>query len=230
LATVFDLVLRVLHPMIPFITEELWQRLPRLAGEPTSLMTASWPMLEGQGATRTMAGPVRAAGMILADPRVIEASRDTDRLIEVVTCQRMLKAESKISPAQPVDVVVRSSDGEVTASLARIRESAQFVGRMKSLVVLEPGAALPKQCSVSVVGGVEVALPLAGLVDIDEERARLRKDIDKKKKELTGLDNKLANAKFLERAPADVVAKEQARQAELRDDIDKQQALLDRLS
>jgi valyl-tRNA synthetase len=58
----------------------------------------------------------------------------------------------------------------------------------------------------------------------------LRKDIDKKKKELTGLDNKLANAKFLERAPADVVAKEQARQAELRDDIDKQQALLDRLS
>jgi valyl-tRNA synthetase len=230
LATVFDLVLRVMHPMIPFITEELWQRLPKLAGEPTSLMSASWPMVEGQGATRTMAGPVRAAGMILADPRVTQASRDIDRLIEVVTCQRMLKAESKISPAQPVDVVVRSSDGEVTASLARIRESAQFVGRMKSLLVLEPGAALPKQCSVSVVGGVEVALPLAGLVDIDEERARLRKDIDKKKKELTGLDNKLANAKFLERAPADVVAKEQARQAELRDDIDKQQALLDRLS
>jgi valyl-tRNA synthetase len=183
-----------------------------------------------RGESRTMAGPVRAVGAILADPRVTEASRDIDRLIGVVTSQRMLKAESKISPAKPVEVLVRGSDPEVTASLERIRDAAQFVGRMQSLTVLEPGAALPKQCSVTVVSGVEVALPLAGLVDIDEERARLRKDIDKKKKELTGLDNKLANAKFLERAPADVVAKEQARQAELRDDIAKQQALLDRLS
>jgi valyl-tRNA synthetase len=228
LATVFDLVLRVLHPMIPFITEELWQRLPRL--DDGSLMRAVWPIVTGQGERRTMAGPVRAVGTILADARVIEAGRDIERLIDVVTSQRMLKAESKISPAKPVEVLVRSSDPEVAASLARIREAAQFVGRMQSLTVLEPGAELPKQSSVAVVGGVEVALPLAGLVDIDEERARLRKDIDRKKKELTGLDNKLSNAKFLERAPADVVAKEQARQAELRDDIAKQQALLDRLS
>jgi valyl-tRNA synthetase len=233
LATVFDLVLRVLHPMIPFITEELWQRLPTIDGAgrgETSLMRAAWPMVTGEGEGRTMAGPVRAVGAILADPRVTEASRDIERLIGVVTSQRMLKAESKISPAQPVEVLVRSSDPEVTASLERIREAAQFVGRMQSLTVLEPGAEMPKQSSVAVVAGVEVALPLAGLVDIDEERARLRKDIDKKKKELTGLDNKLANAKFLERAPADVVAKEQARQAELRDDITKQQGLLDRLS
>ena len=177
-----------------------------------------------------MAGPVRAVGAILADPRVAEASRDIDRLIEIVTCQRMLKAESKISPAKPVEVLVRGGDPEVTASLHRIRESAQFVGRMQSLTVLEPGATLPKQCSVAVVVGVEVALPLAGLVDIDEERARLRKDIEKQKKELMGLDNKLANAKFLERAPADVVARDRARQAELRDGITKQEALLDRLS
>ncbi len=245
LATVFDLVLRVLHPMIPFITEELWQRLPKIdedslagrapgsgrgRGAKTSLMTAAWPMTTGEGASRTMAGPVRAVGAILADARVTEASRDIDRLIGVVTCQRMLKAESKISPAKPVEVLVRSDDSEVIASLQRIRESAQFVGRMASLTVLEAGATLPKQCSVAVVGGVEVALPLAGLVDINEEKARLRKEIEKQKKELTGLDNKLANAKFLDRAPADVVAREQARQAELRDGIAKQQALLDRLS
>jgi valyl-tRNA synthetase len=234
LATVFDLVLRVLHPMIPFITEELWQRLPKLAGETTSLMSASWPMVAGSGPDRSMAGPVRAVGAILADHRVTEASRDIDRLIDVVTCQRMLKAESKISPAQPVEVVVHSDDPKVTASLLRIREAAQFVGRMKGLTVFQlgdgPATFPPPLSSVAVVGGVEVALPLSGLVDIDEERARLRKDIDKTKKELTGLDNKLANAKFLERAPADVVAKEQARQAELRDNIAKQQALLDRLS
>src|SRR5690606_23954368 len=83
LATVFDLVLRVLHPMIPFITEELWQRLPRVADH-DSLMLAAWPMVEGEGASRTMAGPVRAAGSILADPRVREAEQDIERLIAVV--------------------------------------------------------------------------------------------------------------------------------------------------
>ncbi|WP_052559205.1 valine--tRNA ligase [Enhygromyxa salina] len=229
LATVFDLVLRILHPMVPFISEELWQRLPRVEDAP-SLMNASWPMISGEGSARTMAGPVSAVGSILADPRVTEAERDIERLIAVVTSHRMLKAESKISPAQPVEVQVRSDDPETVASLERIRESAQFVGRMRSLTVLGPDVQLPKQCSVAVTGGVEVGLPLAGLVDLDEERARLGKEIAKKQKELQGIDKKLSNQGFLQRAPAEVVAKEQLRQTELRDNLAKQQALLDRLS
>ena len=101
---------------------------------------------------------------------------------------------------------------------------------MRSLTVLGRDVQLPKQCSVAVAGGVEVGLPLAGLVDLDEERARLGKDIAKKQKELAGIDKKLSNEKFLQRAPAEVVAKEQLRQAELRDNLAKQQGLLDRLS
>ncbi|PRQ09944.1 valine--tRNA ligase [Enhygromyxa salina] len=229
LATVFDLVLRVLHPMVPFITEELWQRLPRVEDAPT-LMSAAWPIVSGEGQQRTMAGPVRAVGSILADPRVAEAERDIERLIAVVTSHRMLKAESKISPAQPVEVQVRSDDPDTLSSLERIREAAQFVGRMRSLTVLGRDLQLPKQCSVDVAAGVEVGLPLAGLVDLDEERARLGKDIAKKQKELAGIDKKLANQGFLQRAPAEVVAKEQLRQTELRDNLAKQQALLDRLS
>lgn len=229
LATVFDLVLRVLHPMIPFITEELWQRLPRVEDAP-SLMSASWPIVTGEGPGRTMAGPVRAVGAILADPRVTQAERDIERLIAVVTSHRMLKAESKISPAQPVEVQVRSDDPEILASLERICEAAQFVGRMRSLTVLGRDVQLPKQCSVVVTGGIEVGLPLEGLVDLDEERARLGKDIAKKQKELVGIDKKLVNQGFLQRAPAEVVAKEQLRQAELRDNLAKQQALLARLS
>ncbi|PRP92458.1 Valine--tRNA ligase [Enhygromyxa salina] len=234
LATVFDLVLRVLHPMIPFITEEIWQRLPKASQPEASgsgtLMMAAWPLSEGEGASRTMAGPVHAVGSILTDARVTEAQRDIERLIAVVTSHRMLKAESKISPAQPVEVLVRSDDPEILASLERIREPASFVGRMQSLTVLGRDASLPKQCSVAVVAGFEVGLPLEGLVDLDEERARLTKDIAKKRKELGGLDKKLANEKFLQRAPAEVVAKERLRQADLRDNLAKQQALLDRLS
>ncbi|MCA9681658.1 MAG: valine--tRNA ligase, partial [Myxococcales bacterium] len=162
LATVFDLVLRVLHPMIPFITEEIWQRLPRPADAGESLMLAAWPMIEqGQG-------PVANAAAILGDARVIEAGQDIDRLIAVVTSHRMLKAETKVSPAQAVDVLVRSDDAEVRASLGRVREAGAFVGRMKSLRVLgeDPSEVLPKACAVTVVAGVEIGLPLAGLVDL----------------------------------------------------------------
>jgi valyl-tRNA synthetase len=228
LATVFDVVLWVLHPMIPFITEELWQRLPRVEDAP-SLMRASWPLVTGEGAARTMAGPVSALGSILADPRVEEAKRDIERLIAVVTSHRMLKAESKISPAQPVEVVVRSDDPETLASLERVREAAQYVGRMRSLTVLGRDEQLPQQCAVAVTAGVEVGLPLAGLVDLDEERARLGKEIARQQKDLDSIDKKLTNQKFLERAPAEVVAKEQLRQVELRDNLAKQQGLLDRL-
>ena len=177
-----------------------------------------------------MDGPVTSAGAILADARVAEAKHDIERLIAVVTTHRMLKAESKISPAKPVAVLVRAGDVELAQSLCRIREAAQFVGRMESLAVVEAPEELPRQASVAVVAGIEIALPLAGLVDLDEERKRLAKEITKKTKELAGLDKKLENASFLERAPEEVVAKERLRQAELRDSLAKQQALLDRLS
>jgi valyl-tRNA synthetase len=209
LATVFDLVLRVLHPMIPFVTEEIWQRLPHVR-DSEHLMTAAWPMDPDL-------------------PRMPEAEQDIERLIAVVTSHRMLKAESKISPAKPVEVLVRAVDPELRASLERTRELAEFVGRMQSLIVLGEDTPLPQQCAVAVVAGVEVGLPLAGLVDLDEERKRLAKEIDKKTKELESLDRKLANEGFLARAPAEVVAKEQLRQTELRDSLAKQQALLDRL-
>ena len=228
LATVFDLVLRVLHPMIPFITEEIWQRLPRVE-DAKSLMVAAWPSVCGEGPERTMAGPVTKVGQLLADPRIAEATADIERLMAVVTNHRMLKAESKISPAKPVEVLVRSDDAASLESLRRVQAATAFVGRMTSLTVIEAGAELPKECSVAVAGSIEVALPLAGLVDLDEERARLAKEIKKKQKDLAGLDKKLANQKFVERAPAEVVAKEKQRQVDLSEALAKQEALLARL-
>ena len=217
LAAVFDMVLRVLHPMIPFITEAIWLRLPRLAGAGESLMVAAWPVVEG-----------KVWGLI-GDPALAQAEADIERMIAIVTTHRMLKAESKISPAKPVDVVIRSEDAEVRASLLRIRESTEFVGRMRSLKLLEPGEALVRESAVALAGEVEVALPLAGLVDFDEERKRLAKEIDKKTKEQAAMAKKLDNAGFVERAPAEVVAKERVRLAELGEELRKQQALLERL-
>nr|MCH9685093.1 valine--tRNA ligase [Deltaproteobacteria bacterium] len=130
----------------------------------------------------------------------------------------------------PVEVVVRSDDATIRESLSRVRESAAFLGRMKSLTVLDADGQLPKESAVAVVDGVEIGLPLAGLVDLDEERKRLAKEIAKKTKELSGLDRKLSNEAFLAKAPADVVERERERQGQLRDSLSKQQAFLDRLS
>jgi valyl-tRNA synthetase len=217
LAAVLDLVLRVLHPMIPFITEAIASRLPQREGFGGTLMTAAWPVTEG-----------RVFGLA-GHPSVEQAEQDVERLIAIVTAQRMLKAESKISPAKPVDVVVRAQDEHARAGVLRIREAAEFVGRMKSLRVLEPGEAIVRESAVAVAGGVEIGLPLAGLVDFDEERKRLAKDIEKKTKELGALTKKLESPGFVERAPAEVVAKDRARASELGDELRKQQALLERL-
>ncbi len=230
LATVFDLVLRILHPMIPFISEEIWQRLPRPEGSAESLVIAAWPSVSGEGAERTMAGPVTRVGAVSADLSVAAARVDIERMIALVTTHRMLKAESKVSPAQPVAVLVRSDDAEATASLARISEAAQFVGRMSSLTILGADEALPKACSVALVEGIEVGLPLEGLVDLDDERKRLTKEVGAKEKQVAGLERKLGNEGFLAKAPAEVVAKEQARLAALGDALTKQRALLDRIS
>jgi valyl-tRNA synthetase len=183
-------------------------------------MSAAWPVHADR--------PARVFGLV-GHPAVEQATQDVERLIAIVTAQRMLKAESKISPAKPVDVVVRADDEQARAGVLRIREAAEFVGRMKSLRVLEPGEAIVRESAVAVAGGVEVGLPLAGLVDFDEERKRLAKDIEKKSKELGALTKKLDSPGFVERAPAEVVAKDRARALELGDELRKQQALLERL-
>ena len=117
-------------------------------------------------------------------------------------------------------------------SLARIHDLAVHVGRMASLKLAGADEELPREAAISVIdgegGGVEVALPLAGLVDLDQERKRIAKEIGKTEKELAGIEKKLSNEKFLERAPADLVEREKGRRIELGESLAKQKALLER--
>ncbi|MFV8754186.1 valine--tRNA ligase [Nannocystaceae bacterium ST9] len=216
LAEVFDMVARVLHPIIPFITEAIWQRLPKRQPEKSSLMIADWPLIEGE------------VWGVLSEPSVVQAEQDVELLHFIVTQHRLLKAESKVSPAKPVDVLVRAESPSVMASLHRIAGDAMFVGRMRSLRVLEANQELPRICSVA-VGRVEVGLPLDGLVDLNEERKRLSKEIAKAEGELASIQRKLGNTQFTERAPAELVSRERQREGELNEKLTWQRTMLERL-
>jgi valyl-tRNA synthetase len=232
LAVVFDMVLRTLHPFVPFITEEIWTRLPRRAGAKDSLMLEAWPRAlerDGDGRPLVMDGPIRDVGQLTSDPRVIEARDDVARLMDVVTAARSLKAQFKLPPAKAVPLMVRAEGVGGVALLDRIRDAVVHLARLERMDALHGDAEAPRESATEVVRGVEVILPLVGLVDLDAERKRLRNELDKQAQQIAGLENKLANEGFRNKAPAEVVAKEQQRLQELRVTQTKLQDTLARL-
>jgi valyl-tRNA synthetase len=232
LATVFDLVLRTLHPITPFITEALWQQLPRPEGSPQSLMLAAYPRIVERGEDGRvvkMAGPVEHAGALLADARVQEAREDMTTLIELVTAARSLKAEFKLPPAQKVEILLRPDDAAAGARVGRLQAALVHLARLQSARVVQSGEDVPRESGSAVARGVEVVLPLVGLVDLAAERARLAKDREKLGKEAEGIARKLENSGFRAKAPPEVIAKDEARLAELRVDVEKLARTLARL-
>jgi valyl-tRNA synthetase len=231
LATVFDLVLRVLHPIIPFITEELWQRLPRPADVPESLMVAPFPRPRARDGERVLEldGPVTRIGAILAEELTLSAREDMAALIDLTTAARSLKAEFKLPPGKRVEVLIRSEDPAARAQVARVHPLVVHLAKLQSLRLMEPSEAAPKEAATEVVRGAEVILPLAGLVDLAAERARLAKDQEKLRKEADSLTAKLQNPGFRAKAPAEVIAKGEARLVELQGDLERLQATLTRL-
>ncbi len=214
LVTVLDVVLRLLHPIIPFITEEIWQALPRVEGEAESLMLAEYPSAR-----------VDPSGPFVWETAVYfgrwatfatEACKDIEELTSIVTAARSLKATFKLSPGKRVPLLVRTDDVATRAMVEALGDQIVRLARLSEVTLLAAGDAIPREVSTEVVhGGVEVILPLAGVVDLDAERARLRKELEKLGKDAAKLDKKLSNERFLAKAPPEVVAKDRARRAEI---------------
>jgi valyl-tRNA synthetase len=191
LLEVLDTALRLLHPIMPFITEELWQKFPH-TGE--YLATSAWPQVD--------------------DARLdARAERDMAMLQELVVKIRNVRAEAGIDPSKRIEVLVHAAsarNGKLVADQASLLATLVRAER----VAVVPGFAPDLVSARGVVRGLEVAVPLAGLLDFETERARLTKELKKIEAELTARNRKLANESFLERAPADVVEKERAIQKE----------------
>jgi valyl-tRNA synthetase len=198
LATVLDTCLRLLHPFMPFVTEAVWQRLrEHLAwAEADALVVAPWPKAQRKWTDR-------------------EAEERMAVVMDVVRAIRNIRADRQVDPARYVEAYVAADGARPVLEAARaILES---LARVRPLHLIADAAEAPKSGVAStVLAQAQVVVPLAGLIDLGAERARLSKQLAKAEEDAGRIDKKLANAAFREKAPAAVVAKEEEKLAAAR--------------
>ena len=200
LVEVLETTLRLLHPFMPFISEELWQRLPH-TGDSVPAPARS-----------IMIAPFPKASRKARDP---EAERLMAPLLDVVSAIRTIRSESRISPAVELAVTVRPASPEVATSLV---SSAGIIGALaRAAITVAADGARPASSAMATTPSGDVLVRLEGVVDFDAERQRLRKEIEKARKEIAFLEGKLGRPEFVERAPAEVVERERARLTEQRE-------------
>ena len=192
LCRALDDSLRLLHPLMPYVTETLWQRLPRLPGDPDSIMRAAFPR----------------PGGLQVDP---EAEASVALTCEVVTAIRNLRAECGVPPASWAEATLQVAGPEEHARLTAMQDHLRSQARLRSVKVEAPGAPVPGAAKAVVGGSVEAFVPLAGLIDLETEFARLSRSLEKTERDRQTVERKLDNPKFVERAPAAVVAQERER-------------------
>jgi len=185
--TVFSTVFRLLHPFMPFLTEELWHALPGTAGD---VAVADWPV------------PARGASHPEAEARIA-------LLKEVVGSIRNLRSEMNISPARKAAILIRAA-GPDAETLRRQRHLILLLGKGDSLEV-GPDVAKPAVTASAVVRSHEIFLPLTGLIDVDLERQRLLKEYERVVREFDVSRRKLSNEDFLGKAKQDVVDRERGK-------------------
>ena len=196
LARVLERVLRLLHPIIPFITEEIWRKLPNREGE--SIMVAEWPRPE-EG---------------WDDP---EAEEEFGALMEMIGGIRNIRGELNISPSRKVEARVHVDDPDRERLI--LRES-EWIRRLAGILPdweVGPEVERPKASANTVFSYGQAFVPIDGLIDVEEELRRLEKQIAEADGAAAGLEKKLANPSFVERAPAEIVEKDRARLRETRE-------------
>jgi valyl-tRNA synthetase len=195
LLEVLETLLRAAHPIMPFITEALWREVAPLIGHagPT-IMLQTWP----------------EAGELPADP---DAESAVAWLQGVILGIRNIRGEAGIKPSQTIRVLLQGGGESDRRLAATCDDLLKRLARVESIEWLDAGAAAPAN-ALALVGELRVMVPLAGLIDLAAERARLGKEVAKKQQELDRLRQKLANPNFSGKAPADVVARERQKEAE----------------
>ncbi|HBG00127.1 MAG TPA: valine--tRNA ligase, partial [Firmicutes bacterium] len=193
--------LELLHPYMPFITEEIWQNLPH---EGDTIMLAPWPHPSG-----------------LTSPT---AEKTMSTVMALITEIRTMRSEKQVPPGRKITAICQASQ-EVQEILA---ESAQDIMNLAGLekLSLEDVGQNPTKALSSVVEGISIFLPLADLVDLDEELKRIKKDLEGTQRELQRAEDKLKNEGFITKAPPHVIEKEKEKLESYRSTMEQLQALL----
>ncbi|MDZ4194803.1 MAG: valine--tRNA ligase [Pseudomonas sp.] len=195
LVRVLEVILRLAHPFMPFITEEIWQRIKAQAGvQGETLMLQPWPVAN--------------------ESRIDAAAEgDIEWVKQLMLGVRQIRGEMKISMAKRIDIIVANASAEDLRRLADFEPLLSKLAKLDSVRVLAAGEEAPMSAT-TLVGEMEVLVPMAGLIDKDAELARLDKEIGRLQGEVQRVGGKLANEGFVAKAPAEVLEKERAKLAE----------------
>jgi valyl-tRNA synthetase len=204
LLSVLESTLRLAHPFLPFISEEIWQQIPgSIRGTGDTIMLQLYPEPD--------------TGLIDE-----EAIKDVAWIKKVVTGVRNIRGEMDISIAKAIPILFHNGDDEDKRCLEAYRELLSFLVNPEELTMLSNDATLPVS-STYLVGEMQLLVPMSGLIDKDAEVSRLDKEIDRKEKERQRADGKVNNPNFVEKAPEAVVQKERDKVLELSSAIEKLQ-------
>ena len=201
LVYVLDTALRLLHPAMPFVTEAIWENVPHAEGEAPALMMAKWPEPES-----------------LASLIDEESERAVSLLCDVVSAVRSTRARYGISPKQELPVVLRAGF-ESARVLEDLKSQIVSMARASELSIVPSDAHKPAESACVVAHGCEVYCVLTGLIDFEAERARLTKERASLQKDEAKFAKKLSNPGFLAKAAPEIVEKDTAKLAELRDKL-----------
>jgi len=189
LAYVLDNTMRLLHPFMPFITEEIWQNLPH---EGESITTAAWPEVNPAFTDN-------------------KAANDMKLLVEIIRSVRNSRAEVNTPMSKKINILLKAQDDGIKATL---EENKAYIERFCNPEELEIASdiAIPDKAMTSVITGMEIILPLEGLINMEEEIARLTKELEKWTKEVERVQKKLSNQGFVSKAPEKVINEEKAKE------------------
>jgi len=196
--TSLEKILRLLHPVMPFITEEIWQELP---GSGESIMLASWPEVD--------------YGQIDED-----IENRMNMIMDVIRAIRNIRNEMKVNPGKRIKCILHSPREKINI----LKEGAEYIqglARIDELSIISSLAEKPEKSSTAIVSGVEVILPLKGMVDLDKEIDRLKNEIEDVQFEINRAHSKLENKGFVNKAPEELVENERQKLKEYQDKLKK---------
>ncbi len=211
LISVLESLLRLMHPLMPFITEEIWQQVaPRAGIDGDTIMLRPYPEVD-------------------TEPDVEDAVADIEWVREFILCIRQIRGEMDISPGKPLPVILQHSSDADRRRAKTYASLLQGVGRIESVTSLSDGDE-PPASATALLGDMRLLVPLKGVIDVDAERARLEKQQQRLSVDLARARGKLDNEKFVNHAPLEVVTQERQRAAEFEKAIGQLTEQLEKLA
>lgn len=201
---VLEKTLKLLHPFMPFITETIWQHLPH---EGHSIMVSDWPIEEST----------------LLDE---EVEQQMNTIMDAIKAIRNMRAEVNVPPGKKSEVILQVVASELQVVFANNLQYIKVMAAADPITMLKIDDGKPENAMAAVVNGVEIYMPLKGMIDVEKETQRLNKELAGLDKELARIAGKLSNEGFVAKAPPEVIAKEKAKAGEYQE---KQQAIQERL-